>query len=281
MATTTVHGGGCCGARHIHTFRDDDAINVASLVNNVIEACGAGNHLLLEVILSNRQTQRNPLLLAKLAELGFVYTSAWTGNHGTPVHRFERTGRRLALSANRFNWTGMTPSEGLQGEMPPIARARNGGGGLRANNMSTNQLAGRFTRDSQHIVTNRNSAFYGATVTVRSFDPQTRQVTFSRYRHIYTHAASSFDTRGGGNVAPIEGQQHAQGNGRVPPVAPAPVVVLTEVFASFRDGRIRGPFPSPEVCRRAYPRVARFVTREVYSDGRVETSEPQRFDAAG
>ena len=84
MAILVGHGGQCCGMRHIHQFRDDDATNARELERHTRDM--ANGRYNLEVILSNLQTRNSPQLIAKLAELGYVYTTAFTGQHGTPVH---------------------------------------------------------------------------------------------------------------------------------------------------------------------------------------------------
>jgi len=52
--------------------------------------------------------------------------------------------------------------------------------------------------------------------------------------------------------------------------------VLTEYFAIFQNGNIRGPFVSQEAVREAYPRVLSFRTRRVFSNGNV-ANEDARF----
>ena len=56
-----------------------------------------------------------------------------------------------------------------------------------------------------------------------------------------------------------------------------PRVVLTEYFAIFQNGNIRGPFASQEAVREAYPRVLSFRARRVFSDGTTRSDPPVRF----
>lgn len=58
----------------------------------------------------------------------------------------------------------------------------------------------------------------------------------------------------------------------VPAQAPDPVapsVVLTEYFAELRTVGRRGPFPSVQEARRAFPRCGNFSVRSVMSDGSI------------
>ena len=66
----------------------------------------------------------------------------------------------------------------------------------------------------------------------------------------------------------------------VPAPAPAPApeaprVVLTEFFAAFRNGTIRGPFETMEAVRESYPRVRTIRRRDIMSDGRVNHIDRQ------
>ena len=127
MANIIPHGGSCCGMRHISGFRDNPETNVAQLIAKTSENQIGDGRYQLEVILSDRQTRENPGLIEQLARLGYVYTSCWTGQHGTPVHLFLRAKGRLALSdANFYNrWVndlnGMLPHPDLAGNLPALA----------------------------------------------------------------------------------------------------------------------------------------------------------------
>ena len=124
MVAVRGHGGSCCGAYHVSGFGDRHGGNARdpATLQNLLS--NKPNNKLSEVILSNMQAQESPALITKLQELGFVYTSAWIGNHGTHVHRFERTGLRVALNRNGFNWQGMMASATLDGNLPVIPAAR-------------------------------------------------------------------------------------------------------------------------------------------------------------
>ena len=271
MATRSNHGGGCCGSNHVHGFREGDVADAASLdriMRNEIP-----NNYLAEVILSNKQAREKPRLITTLQELGFVYSSSWTGNHGTPVHRFERTGARLALDANTFNWQGMMASSTLSGNLPAINRghARRGNG--------FEAINGRVHRGSRVVINSPASQYNGRSMWIIRFSDNWPSEGLNRYR---AHLSETID--GGeittivcGNlrvIAAIEDQviapqvhENAPANER--PVAAEPVVVFETFHNHYqRNGRGAG-YDNRELAREAAPRCRRIDRREIMSDGTV------------
>lgn len=280
MAQIRNHGGNCCGARHIHSFRGNEAANVASLTHLTSSGGLAANHLLREVILSNRQTQSNPRLIAKLAELGYVYTSSWTGNHGTPVHRFERTGRRLALNRNGFNWQGMVASDTLDGDLNVLpvneATPRNGIG-LRDSD-ETLVYVGDLVR-----VTGGTSRYRGNAFTVIRFARNFNGQGLNRWRAVLRNddgeqfrlVMGNLTRIGAGprgrQAAPaIPEQVHTHNNLDGEGDRQQPVRVLFSTFHNNyrRNGRGAG-FDTLEEATEAAPRCRRRDRRDIMSDGTV------------
>lgn len=58
-----------------------------------------------------------------------------------------------------------------------------------------------------------------------------------------------------------------------PPAPVPPAVVLTEYFALFQNGSMRGPFETREEIREAYPRVRSFRIRRVLSNGNIHNED--------
>lgn len=104
MATlyTRGHGGGCCGITHIYCmtpFEEKDAkklkYTVDSVVNNCYRPAPAAEgridynnpecprSILIEVVTTDEQEERNPLLKQTLAELGFVKVTTFCNNNSS------------------------------------------------------------------------------------------------------------------------------------------------------------------------------------------------------
>lgn len=286
MATTRNHGGGCCGMTHFSGFRAaNQTENVRSLRTD-ISLGQLNDRKNVEVILSNLQTQNNPELVDELARQGYVYTTSFTGQHGTPVHVFHRANRRLALSAAAFypRWVengGMVANSELSGNLP-VATAANIGANVPAARNNNNHPG--FRIGDRVRVNSPASMAHGQIVTLENIvrDWDVYKGVF-RYRgHILRIVTS--------NLVRVDGGENNNNNRAEPTAtfrhptttpaavsAPAARRILREYFASFRDGRIRGPFNSSAEVRAAYPRVANYVRRDVHSDGRVETTDPLRF----
>lgn len=300
MARLVLHGGDCCGMRHIHEFRDEDENNnIAELKRQV--AIVADNTYNLEVILSDRQTQNNPGLVDELARLGFVYTTPWTGNHGTPVHLFHRAKTRLALQdAHFFNrWCqngGMLPNPGLGGRLPVWNEQpgqRNHAGEVNPNQLRERRYnhiipgdvvrvrggsrrAGRtFTVTRTGIM--RNNYGYPST---RIFMNDVRENN-AEFGIIPTNCVIMIrienrpqvhDRQNNANAPdPATVYRHpalGERNEPQPNDAPQePVDVLTEWFANLRTVGLRGPFTTREEAVAAFPRCRNFTCRSVRSDG--------------
>lgn len=124
MVQVNVHGGGCCGARHLRGFGDAE-----NLDPNQINTAAAQIPVqrMTEVILNGTQVRSYPNILERLANLGFVLDGHWiNGNHGSHNYRFSRCDNRLPLDL--AGWNGMVMSAGLHGRLPEIR-----GGAARAN----------------------------------------------------------------------------------------------------------------------------------------------------
>lgn len=115
MVQLVAHGGQCCGARHIHGFYNSDAAD-ASELERVVKEAPAGR--MLEVILNGTQCRDKPLLLQKLASLGFVLTNHWiNNNHQSDCYQFTRCDRRRPMVDLPFLWPGQTITPATQGEI--------------------------------------------------------------------------------------------------------------------------------------------------------------------
>lgn len=290
MVQIAHHGGGCCGARHIYTFRNEDAVeeDIRDLKNLVRDQ---ENHTLLEINLSNLQTRNKPLLITALVELGFVYTSCWVGNHGTDVHRFERTGNRKALQANGFDWQGMYASSTLSGGLPDITtagaagavnRRRDGSRSADYNNTGTDgpMIANRAYVGDYVSVINLNSNNYGDTLRVEAVEND----HFRFEGRIRLRRTSVLRTAPPENAAqllfPPAGQQvHANADvvARAAVEIARPVEVVepdvTVVFSTFHNnyratGRGAGYDTRAEAAAAA-PRCRRIDRRDILSDRTV------------
>ena len=274
MATRSNHGGGCCGSNHIHGFREGDDADTADLER--IVRGEIPNNYLVEVILSNKQAREKPMLIAKLQELGFVYSSSWTGNHGTPVHRFERTGARLALAANTFNWQGMMASSTLSGTLPTIFT----GNIDQAIGRGFPVMNGRVLRGSRVVINSPASQYNGRSMWVRRCSDNWPSEGLNRYR---AHLSETIDGPeitsivcghlrliDANNVQPpVAPQVHENAPANERPVAAGPVVVFETYHNHYqRNGRGAG-YDNRELAREAAPRCRRIDRREIMSDGTV------------
>lgn len=252
----TDHGGNCCGSKHIFTFRNDNhpGQDVRELKSILREETEEGNNKLFEVILSNRQATEKPLLIQALADLGFVQTDAWTGNHGTPVWRFSRSGRRLALNSQTFNWQGMVMNGNLAGNLDPI-----GGNAPYANQIHDGIVpAGAAQQPARAIrvgdtvrVINRDLIDYGREYIVRVVGDTNNNIVRLLGRANYLRMPS---------VELVETPQ---------PVAER-TLVHTSYHNYFRRTNTRGAgWETIYEARNAGPRCRRRDRKEVYSDGSI------------
>lgn len=269
MATLVEHGGGCCGMKHIHGFRDGDQQDTASLLeqtfrNNLAYANGRYQ---LEVILSDRQTRDRPQMLAELAHTGYVYTSSWTGQHGTPVHLFLRAKERLALTSAHFynRWVneldGMVASPGLGGSLPVAspnaylrAQQRNGRGF-------------QFEIGQEVFINSRASRFNGQTSAVVG-----RWISDWRSR-CYTLANGARITES--NLRATDNlhttvYRHPQ-RGEAPAARqPERRLILSQFYCVFAaTNQASRVFATLADGQQAYPRARYWHERKVYSDGEI------------
>lgn len=118
MPTLSNHGGGCCGARHIHTFNAGDNADPNRILRVVDTAPRTRR---VEVILADYQVRDYPRITETLARLGFVLTDRYVnGNHGSQNYVFSRCDRRLPLTDLPFQWRGMVASPHLHGNLPGV-----------------------------------------------------------------------------------------------------------------------------------------------------------------
>jgi len=192
MARQAIHGGSCCGAKHIYGFSSTAQVDVTDLLTSV-GAVVEGQAI--EIILNGTQVAAKPELLGKMAEIGFVLDGHWhNGNHGTqnlPVnptegdlgshcYRFTRMDRRKDLLSGPLEgrWNGMVMTAGMTGLLPPIGAQTD----LRAHYTRPIPagLSTVFTRGGGHRgvnppvgtevrVTNRNSRRFGRDFAVLRF----------------------------------------------------------------------------------------------------------------
>lgn len=277
MAQRNAHGGQCCGMRHIHTFRDDQATNIRELVAKTTPE--GDDRLQLEVILSDRQTRDNPRLVDELARLGYVYTSSWTGQHGTPVHLFLRAKRRLALTDANFyeRWmqnNGMLPHPGLAGELPRM----NERGGRANEPMRRDRYNGLLQGDRVRVNSPR-SVLHGTEQVIRRFH-------YSGMTHNYY---AIFEGQPEGRQIVVHNLERIVVEPAAPPAAPMvyrhPIIwtppaarpaeqqrrlLLSQFYCVFRDsGNHSRVFATLAEGQAAFPRATQWHERKVYSDGEI------------
>jgi hypothetical protein len=151
MPVLTGHGGGCCGARHIHGFSDAENIN-PNLIDTVVAT--VPNMRMSEVILNGTQCAGYPNILNRLADLGYVLVGHYiNGNHMSHNYVFHRCDRRLPLTNLPFAWPGQIMTPGLTGDLPNVAviapqaanRAINPGDRVRVNSPTSTRHRMEFT----------------------------------------------------------------------------------------------------------------------------------------
>lgn len=119
MVTNKLHGGDCCGARHLFGFNrleeeDPNLINRALAISP--------NERATEVILNDVQVANYPNILQRLSDLGFVLDGHWiNGNHDSHNYRFTRCDNREPLELPQWDAVGgMVINAGLAGGLPPM-----------------------------------------------------------------------------------------------------------------------------------------------------------------
>ena len=292
MARIASHGGNCCGMKHISGFRDLPETNVRQLIEKTSQREYGDGQYQLEVILSDRQTRDNPGLIEQLARLGYVYTSSWSGQHGTPVHLFLRAKHRLALSTANFygRWTGdlngMLPHPSLDGSLPALAEQPTAAGAraVRGERHHNYLLVGDRVR-----VNSPRSQLHGQERTIRGFyysynsdayygifedQPRGTQIVVSNLVKIEQPAAP---------VAPPPPPtvyRHptnplfpAAAEARLVAAAEARLlrtIILSQFYCVFRaTGQASRVFATLAEAQAAYPQALDWHERKVYSDGEV------------
>lgn len=125
MVHVSVHGGGCCGARHIHGFGAAEE-GSPDLIDNALRQ--VDRFRMVEVILNGTQVNSRPMILRRLAERGFVLTAHYiNGNHNSDNYVFQRCDNRRPLIDDQGNcvipnWTGPVISPRLEGILPEVSR---------------------------------------------------------------------------------------------------------------------------------------------------------------
>lgn len=283
MVQTSYHGGSCCGMRHIWQFRE---ANTEQYIQGLIREMNRGNladeRLQLEVILSDKQTRDNPALVDNLARLGYVYTSSWTGGHGTPVHLFLRAKRRLALSAANFynRWVndqnGMLPHPDLAGELP------------RLEERGPQNLRARGARHHNYLsigdrvrVNSPRSALHNTTQIIRAFH---YGYTSERYYGVFEELPFAtqivvdnlvfVDNEEAAAIPDPRTYRHPTNPAGWPEPVQAAVperrLILSQFYCVFRNtGQPSRVFPNLLEGQAAYPNARDWHERKIYSDGEI------------
>lgn len=102
-----VHGGGCCGSRHLSGFGSRD--NASHQITHHLTERGKR----VVVILNQEQVENSPNVLNELARTGFVLTDRWNNSSGSVCYSFTRCDERLPLADLPFVWNGMKASDGI------------------------------------------------------------------------------------------------------------------------------------------------------------------------
>lgn len=272
MVYITAHGGGCCGMKHIYDFRYEQDVNIQELIRRLRENDVADDRLQQEVILSNRQTEEQPRLVDELARLGFVYSSSWSGQHGTPVHLFLRAKRRLALVEARFynRWVrngGMVASPHLGGNLPAFNEPQN------RNGDNAGRYGGFGVGDMVRVVSSL-SRHNGQEALIRRFEHNYENDTYAAVLETGARITLAHLIL----VNPDEPQENREPTVyRHPNHVPQDVVeaprrlILSQFYCVFQQsGLASRVFATLNEGVEAYPRARNWNERRVYSDGTVE-----------
>ena len=270
MARINNHGGHCCGMRHIHEFRAGDAQDTVELHRHT-QQIGDGRYN-LEVILSDLQTRDKPQMIAELARLGYVYTTAWVGQHGTPVHLFHRAKQRLALQDAHFynRWVnelnGMVASVGLAGALPDIrGEAVQRTGWVRgARIRNTDPRSVRYRQEAEIIEASQYYADHD-------------NYGYMKFRYVNDRFIATADNRTRYELVqprapavPVERPTYRHQNQDAAEVAPRRRLILSQFYCVFRETELPSRvFATLEEGRRAFPRALDWHERKVYSDGEI------------
>lgn len=125
MVTVALHGGSCCGARHIYSFDYADNTNPDN-INRALVNVPDGR--MVEAILNTNQMQTMPNVLQRLKDLGFVLTDVYVNkNHGPANlnYRFSRCDNRRALTSAARWWSGMVANVASNGDLSTLSALGN------------------------------------------------------------------------------------------------------------------------------------------------------------
>lgn len=276
MAIVVGHGGNCCGMKHIHSFHETPEGNVRELIRTTTNATNGDGWYQLEVILSAQQTRDNPGLVKELARLGYVYTSSWVGQHGTPVHLFLRAKHRLALRAANFyrrwagEYAGMLPHPDLAGQLPALAEApnraaRRAGVGLEVGDRVRNVLAGGARSGQFAVVTRRYDGF---DYQIR-YEEDGHFSTFVNLVSVEKVQDAAVDPEPV-HVPPTYRHPNADNLVFVANPAPARTLILSQFYCVFRStGQASRVFATLVEAQAAYPLALDWHERKVYSNGDI------------
>lgn len=119
MRYTAAHSTSCCGAHSFSGFSRNEN-NDPNIINATMQQGPAGR--LADITLNRDQITQNPVMMQRLADLGFVLDAHWINSvHNSDVYRFTRCDRRRPLLAGIENsWNGMVMTAGLNGDLPAV-----------------------------------------------------------------------------------------------------------------------------------------------------------------
>ena len=275
------HGADCCGAGHISGFDNATPDDLDRCIGEH-ERSWDGTNRMIEVILSERQITTGRMPAGRtgqdfanritqatrdaggwaqvLSERGFKFVRRFrNSNSGQNCYVFHRIPEELSLTDNLpFNWPGEAPNGGRAGVVE--APARNPVNNERANFLSLGHGGTAINARVQYF--NPRGARHGQTGVVvdRHGHVGELEVRFNADGARERYSVTSFRPA----PPPVGG---GRGEPQPAPVPPAPVIMATEWFAVFGDGRERGVFRTQAELREAYPRVRRCRQRQIWNNG--------------
>lgn len=130
MRYTAAHSTSCCGAHSYSGFGRNEN-NDPNIINATMQQGPVGR--LADITLNRDQITQNPVMMQRLADLGFVLDAHWINSvHDSDVYRFTRCDRRRPLLAGIENaWNGMVLTAGLNGDLPAVPNRAVAGAGAR------------------------------------------------------------------------------------------------------------------------------------------------------
>lgn len=300
----SAHGGGCCGMLHIQGMNEaargetngaDSAKKLLSILlgNGTQDLSPSHNR---EVILSDRQTREMPELLKEMARVGFVYTTSWRGNHGTPVHLFHQTPQRYNLSRAHFynTWVnehnGMVAGPNLAGNLDDLRTVPNPEYRERSREALEENTRVTFTGPQEEILnTNVDPVWFGiiiehegggwykvrcpATTRGTHYPGETNMYRVSRRLLVPPPTVDNQPT--------IADPEQVLRHNTVAPapegLQPHPTRTTTLYYAFFQTGKLAGPYNTLEQARENHPRVVNYKEQAIYNDGTVRWFGPSRI----